>query len=242
MAASQALQSTGLRAAAASAACPWVGSLDPVPTRFSQLLGRMTQAQQLSMVAGISTAYVGSTPAIPALCIPALTLEDGPAGVGAGKTGMTQLPAPASAAATFDPAARLPPRREQPRRPRPHRHLRRRQSHRRRERRPRRHHRDHLRLTTNPLTLHIKRAPPRCGGALFAPEHPHPQRRLHPHPERRSTGDQPTISHCQTRTMRDRHNGGVAERAPRPTALTCRSRNPCPRASVARHSGAGRRG
>jgi beta-glucosidase len=88
------------RGAVTSAACPWVGSVAPVPQRVAQVLAQMTQAQQESLVAGVGSPYVGSTPAIPALCIPALTLEDGPAGVADGLGGVTQLPAPVSAAAT----------------------------------------------------------------------------------------------------------------------------------------------
>jgi beta-glucosidase len=95
----------GASAAEASTACPWVGSVAPVPQRVAQLLAQMTQAQQESLVAGVGSAYVGSTPAIPALCIPALTLEDGPAGVADGLGGVTQLPAPVSAAATWDTSA-----------------------------------------------------------------------------------------------------------------------------------------
>jgi len=99
----QAAESSRPRAAvAASAACPWVGSVAPVPQRVAQLLTQLTQAQQEFMVAGVSSAYAGSTPAIPALCIPSLTLEDGPAGVADGLGGVTQLPAPVSAAATWD--------------------------------------------------------------------------------------------------------------------------------------------
>lgn len=49
--------------------------------------------------------YAGETAAIPSLCIPALHLEDGPAGVGDGMTGVTQFPAPVALAASFDPAA-----------------------------------------------------------------------------------------------------------------------------------------
>ena len=98
-------QAVGAAPAAASTACPWVGSTAPVATRVSQLLGQMTQAQKLSMVAGVGGAYVGNVPAIPALCVPALNLEDGPAGVGDGMTQVTQLPAPIDAAATWDTSA-----------------------------------------------------------------------------------------------------------------------------------------
>ncbi|MEE4543659.1 glycoside hydrolase family 3 C-terminal domain-containing protein [Streptomyces sp. V4-01] len=93
-------------AAAASAACPWVGSTAPVGDRVTQLLGAMSQNQKLSMVAGTgSSAYAGVVPAIPGLCIPELDLEDGPSGVGEGLSGVTQMPAAVSAAATWDTAA-----------------------------------------------------------------------------------------------------------------------------------------
>ena len=46
--------------------------------------------------------YAGQTVSIPSLCIPALNLEDGPAGSGDGMTGVTQLPAPVALAATWD--------------------------------------------------------------------------------------------------------------------------------------------
>ena len=91
--------------AAASAACPWVDSTAPVSQRVSQVLGQMSAAQKITLVHGAGGSYVGNTPAIPALCIPALSLEDGPAGVGDGMNNVTQLPAPVAAAATWDPAA-----------------------------------------------------------------------------------------------------------------------------------------
>jgi beta-glucosidase len=53
---------------------------------------------------GTSNPYVFYTPAIPALCIPAVGLEDGPAGVADGLTGVTQLPAGVALAATWDPS------------------------------------------------------------------------------------------------------------------------------------------
>ena len=66
----------------------------------------MTQAQEIDLVTGASgSSYVGFIPAIGSLCIPALNLEDGPAGVGDGMTNVTQLPAPVDAAATWDPSA-----------------------------------------------------------------------------------------------------------------------------------------
>lgn len=72
----------------------------------------MTTAEKLTMVHGTATGiisapatYAGTTAAIPRLCLPAVTLADGPAGVGDGMSGVTQLPAPIALAATWDPAA-----------------------------------------------------------------------------------------------------------------------------------------
>jgi beta-glucosidase len=92
--------------AAASAACPWVGSSAPIPQRVSQLLSHMSTTQKVTLLTGASgSSYVGFTPAIGSLCIPAMNLEDGPAGVGDGMSNVTQLPAPVDAAATWDTSA-----------------------------------------------------------------------------------------------------------------------------------------
>ena len=91
---------------AATTACPWVGSAAPIPQRVSELLARMTVTQKVSMLTGAwNSHYVGFIRGIASLCVPALTLEDGPAGVGDGMTGVTQLPAPVDVAATWDPSA-----------------------------------------------------------------------------------------------------------------------------------------
>jgi beta-glucosidase len=93
-------------ASATSTACPWVGSSAPISQRVSQLMAKMTTAQEISMVTGAGgSSYVGFIPAIGSLCIPAINLEDGPAGVGDGMTNVTQLPAPVDVAATWDTAA-----------------------------------------------------------------------------------------------------------------------------------------
>ena len=93
-------------ARAALPACPWVGSSASIPQRVSQLRARMTVAQKVSLLTGApGSRYVGFVRGIPALCIPALTMEDGPAGVGDGMTGVTQLPAPVDVAATWDTSA-----------------------------------------------------------------------------------------------------------------------------------------
>jgi beta-glucosidase len=69
-------------------------------------MGQMSLSQEISMVEGHGTSnpYVFYTPAISSLCIPAMGLEDGPAGVADGLTGVTQLPAGVALAATWDPS------------------------------------------------------------------------------------------------------------------------------------------
>jgi len=86
--------------------CPWVTSTAPIDQRVSQLMSQMSLDDEISMVEGHGTTnpYVFYTPAIPALCIPAVGLEDGPAGVADGMTGVTQLPAGVALAATWDPS------------------------------------------------------------------------------------------------------------------------------------------
>lgn len=90
---------------ASAASCPWVGSTAPVPQRVAQVLAQMSQDQKISLLHGTGGAFVGNTPAIPSLCVPGMGLEDGPAGVGEGLSGVTQLPAPVAVAATWDTAA-----------------------------------------------------------------------------------------------------------------------------------------
>ena len=92
-------------ASAVSTACPWVGSSAPIPERVSELLSRMTLAQETDLMTGSTSSYVGQTPAIGALCIPAVNFEDGPGGVGDGAGDVTQLPAPVDVAATWDTSA-----------------------------------------------------------------------------------------------------------------------------------------
>src|SRR5579875_1900037 len=89
-----------------SAACPWVGSSAPIPQRVSEVMAKMTLTQKVGLLTGAGgSSYVGLVPAIGALCIPAMNLEDGPAGVGDGMTNVTQLPAPVDVAATWDTSA-----------------------------------------------------------------------------------------------------------------------------------------
>jgi beta-glucosidase len=91
---------------AADPSCPWVSSSAPISQRVAQLMGQMALADKITMVEGHGTTnpYVFYTPAIPSLCIPAVGLEDGPAGVADGLTGVTQLPAGVALAASWDPS------------------------------------------------------------------------------------------------------------------------------------------
>ncbi|HEV2537864.1 MAG TPA: glycoside hydrolase family 3 N-terminal domain-containing protein, partial [Streptosporangiaceae bacterium] len=99
-------QASATAGQAASASCPWVTSRAPAAHRVAQLMAQMSLADEISMVEGHGTTnpYVFYTPAIPALCIPAVGEEDGPSGVADGLTGVTQLPAGVALAATWDPS------------------------------------------------------------------------------------------------------------------------------------------
>jgi beta-glucosidase len=94
--------SPSLMAKAAAASCPWVGSTAPVNQRVEEVMAAMSQTQELQLVYGASGSYVGNVPAIAALCIPSINLQDGPQGVGDGLSGVTQLPAPVAAASSWD--------------------------------------------------------------------------------------------------------------------------------------------
>jgi beta-glucosidase len=90
----------------ASSSCPWLNQSLSIGQRVHMLMAQMTLADKINMVtgAGFSEPYVFYTSAIPSLCIPAIGEEDGPVGVGDGLTGVTQMPAAVSLAATFDPS------------------------------------------------------------------------------------------------------------------------------------------
>src|SRR6185312_15908220 len=96
----------GAAATASAPSCPWLSQSLPVSQRVQMLLAQMSLANKINMVtgAGFSEPYVFYISAIPSLCIPAIGEEDGPVGVGDGLTGVTQLPAAVSLAATFDPS------------------------------------------------------------------------------------------------------------------------------------------
>jgi beta-glucosidase len=70
-----------------------------------QVLRRMTLEEKIAEV-GLENAggYENENGAVPSLCLPPLTLQDGPNGIGTGDTGVTQLPASLAIAASFDTA------------------------------------------------------------------------------------------------------------------------------------------
>ena len=89
--------------------CPWLHqAMDrhEGPAALAQLVvGRMRLSEKLGeIVLARVGAYENINSGVPRLCIPALTLQDGPQGLAFGDTGVTQLPAPLGVAATFDPA------------------------------------------------------------------------------------------------------------------------------------------
>lgn len=89
----------------AHAAEPWMDSSLLPSQRANLLLSAMTQDEKISLVhgAGWGGLYVGMIHAIPRLGIPAIHLQDGPAGVAAQMTQVTAFPAPAMVAASWDP-------------------------------------------------------------------------------------------------------------------------------------------
>ncbi|HET9170701.1 MAG TPA: glycoside hydrolase family 3 C-terminal domain-containing protein [Actinospica sp.] len=95
-------------AASAVAARITVASAASSDTRATRLVGQMTLDEKIAMVHGSgfppAGAYAGSIPANTRLGIPALVLGDGPDGVGNGSIGVTQWPAAANQASSWDVA------------------------------------------------------------------------------------------------------------------------------------------
>ncbi len=89
----------------ARAANAWDSTSLSSAQRAEALLGAMTLTEKLSMLhGGAACGYVGCVDGNSRLGIPALHLQDGPAGVGDKLTGATQLPAPVAGAASWDTA------------------------------------------------------------------------------------------------------------------------------------------
>jgi beta-glucosidase len=89
--------------------CPWLSPSRPIAARVNQLMAAMSPLEEATMlhllrVGTGGVPYQGYTPAIPRLCIPVITEQDGSAGVAMDFGGVTQLPAPIADAAAFDPA------------------------------------------------------------------------------------------------------------------------------------------
>ncbi len=99
--------------ARAAAQCPWMSPTMQPNLRAARLLAAMTLNDKLALLTGVVPAtaldvtdggpvYVGYVPGNPTLCIPALTLNDGPSGVANGQLGTTAFPVPIAQAATWD--------------------------------------------------------------------------------------------------------------------------------------------
>jgi beta-glucosidase len=87
--------------------CPWL--LAAIQRRQSSsrlaslVLARMTLTEKVGEIVLFADGpYENVNVGVPRLCIPSLTLQDGPDGVAAGARNVTQLPAPLGVAATFD--------------------------------------------------------------------------------------------------------------------------------------------
>lgn len=85
-----------------AAVSPWMDPSLPSSQRANLLLGQMTLDEKIAMVHGFSGPCVGNGTNNTRLGIPALHLQDGPAGVADGVQGVTALPAPILLAATWD--------------------------------------------------------------------------------------------------------------------------------------------
>ncbi|MGD0393939.1 MAG: glycoside hydrolase family 3 C-terminal domain-containing protein, partial [Acidimicrobiales bacterium] len=88
--------------------CPWLESAmarSLQPSALARMVvQRMTLGEKVGeIVLAPTRAYENANSGVPRLCIPALTLQDGPQGVAFGAVHVTQLPAPLGIAATFDP-------------------------------------------------------------------------------------------------------------------------------------------
>ncbi len=87
--------------------CPWLASAinkHPGASSLAALVvSRMNLSEKIGEIVLRSDGrYENVNSGVPGLCIPRLTLQDGPQGLAYGDTGVTQLPAPLALAATFD--------------------------------------------------------------------------------------------------------------------------------------------
>ncbi len=94
---------------ATDSSCPWLVSAmarNLQPSALARMVvARMTLGEKVGeIVLAPTRSYENANAGVPRLCIPALTLQDGPQGVAFGALRVTQLPAPLGIAATFDAA------------------------------------------------------------------------------------------------------------------------------------------
>jgi beta-glucosidase len=94
-----------------AASCPWTTNAQLTTMTPDQLanevLAAMTPTERVDLLilkTNPQTLTENQTPSFPDLCLPSLVLRDGPVGLGAGATGVTDFPSEISLAATFDPA------------------------------------------------------------------------------------------------------------------------------------------
>jgi len=92
-----------------SGQCPWANrtvQAGSTPSKLAaEVLAKMTLKEKAKFVVlGNKKGYENMNTGVPRLCIPALTLSDGPDGVANGVHGITQLPASIGVAASFDTA------------------------------------------------------------------------------------------------------------------------------------------
>ena len=88
--------------------CPWVAAsrqhqASPA-TLAGEVLAHMTLAEKVGyVILQTHPSVENSNTAVPSLCLPSLTMTDGPNGLADGLVGVTQLPAAIGIAASFDP-------------------------------------------------------------------------------------------------------------------------------------------
>ncbi|HXR65563.1 MAG TPA: glycoside hydrolase family 3 N-terminal domain-containing protein [Ktedonobacteraceae bacterium] len=83
---------------------PWMDTALTPDQRADQLIAQMTLDEKIALLHGVAGSYIGYVPANTRLGIPALNLEDGPAGVADSMRGVTAFPAPVAGAASWDTA------------------------------------------------------------------------------------------------------------------------------------------
>jgi len=102
-------RSTFAASAISAPRCPWVAAslhhTASPSTLAREVVARMTLRQKANFaVLEVRNNVENTNVAVPSLCIPALTLTDGPVGVGSSQRGVTQFPSSIDVAASFDPS------------------------------------------------------------------------------------------------------------------------------------------